>query len=158
MAINRYVLLFYTVLLKLKLVSHLLSNRNKIFTKTSLIILLKTVVSIFGYQLQMLSCVEVKLCMFIAARNLRVYLHIAQHLKVLSKNGNRSFLVKLSNSNSISYDSNISFKLLVWSNFLRIQCTQSPFSAPMLLYYIARFRLFPEFLSIESDVIKLDTA
>ena len=25
-------------------------------------------------------------------------------------------------------------------------------------YNIARFRLFPEFLSIESDVIKLDTA
>ena len=41
MATNRCVLLFYTVLLKLKLVSHLLSNRHEIFTKASLIILLK---------------------------------------------------------------------------------------------------------------------
>ena len=41
MATNRCVLLFYTILLKLKLVSHLLSNRHEIFTKASLIILLK---------------------------------------------------------------------------------------------------------------------
>ena len=41
MAKNRCVLLFYTVLFKLKLVSHLLSNRHEIFTTASLIILLK---------------------------------------------------------------------------------------------------------------------
>jgi len=41
MATNRCVLLFYTILLKLKLVTHLLSNRHEIFTKASLIILLK---------------------------------------------------------------------------------------------------------------------
>ena len=41
MATNICVLLFYTILLELKLVGHLLSNRHEIFMKASLIILLK---------------------------------------------------------------------------------------------------------------------
>jgi len=41
MATNICFFLFYTVLLELKLVSHLLSNRHEIFMKASLIILLK---------------------------------------------------------------------------------------------------------------------
>ena len=41
MAKNKFVLLFYTLLLKLKLVSHFLSNRHEIFTQATLIILLK---------------------------------------------------------------------------------------------------------------------
>ena len=96
MATDICVLLFYTGLLELKLVSYLLSNRHEIFMKASLIILFKKSSFHFGYQLRMLSCVELKLFVFIAACNSRVYLHIAQHLKWLSKNENRSFLVKSS--------------------------------------------------------------
>ena len=41
MATNKCVLLFYTLLLKLKLFSHFLSNRHEIFTQATLIVLLK---------------------------------------------------------------------------------------------------------------------
>jgi len=41
MATNGHILLFYILLHKLKLVSHFLSNRHKIFTQATLIVLLK---------------------------------------------------------------------------------------------------------------------
>ena len=41
MATNKCVILFYTLLLKLKLVSHFLSNRHEFFTQANLIVLLK---------------------------------------------------------------------------------------------------------------------
>jgi len=54
------------------IVSHFLSNGHEIFTKASLIILQKRGVSIFGYQLKMLNCMEVKLSVFVEACNPRV--------------------------------------------------------------------------------------
>ena len=62
MATNKHTLLFYFLILKLKLVSHFLSNRHEMFTQATLIVLLKKKrVLIFGYQLQMLSFVEINL-------------------------------------------------------------------------------------------------
>ena len=41
MATRKLVMLFYTLLLKLKLDSHCLSNKHETFTQTTLIVLLK---------------------------------------------------------------------------------------------------------------------
>ena len=66
---NKCVLLFYTLLLKLKL---FLSNRRENSTLAPLLILLLKRHSIFGYHLQMLNCVEVNLSVFIKADNPRI--------------------------------------------------------------------------------------
>ena len=54
---------------------------------------LKRAVSNFRYKFQMSRCVEIKLNVFIEAHNPRVLSHKAQHLKLISKIGNRSFKV-----------------------------------------------------------------
>jgi len=57
MATSKCILLFYTLLLKLKLVSHFLSNRHEIFTQATLIALLKK----SGFQF-LISILDVEMC------------------------------------------------------------------------------------------------
>ena len=83
MATNKYVLLFYTLLLKLKLVSHFLSNRHEIFTQATLIVLLKKK-NDFQFLISTLGLNE----------HIQLNLHTSRHLKLISKIGNCSFLAK----------------------------------------------------------------
>ena len=89
-ATNKCVLLFYTLLLKLKLVSHFLSNRHEIFTQATFIVLLWFPIFDIYFRCWTYSGI-VSL-----NEHIQLNLHTSQHLKLISKIGNRSFLAKLS--------------------------------------------------------------
>ena len=81
------------ILLKLKLVSHILSNRHKILPKVhTLVVLLKK----RGFDFW-ISTSDVELCgdkTLSLNKHTQLYLHTAQHLKLIPKNGNPSFFSK----------------------------------------------------------------